>query len=80
MSRYKTVYKEVDVEVDMSDFDTDELIEELENRGRDYNTRGVDADEMRLLLETIWQKRRLGNHDYQQELDKLIYGVLGKVV
>jgi hypothetical protein len=80
MSRYKTVYKEVDVEVDMSDFDTDELIEELENRGRDYNTRGVDADEMRLLLESIWQKRRLGNHDYQAELDRLIYGVLGKIV
>ena len=80
MSRYKTVYKEVDVEVDMSDFDTDELIEELENRGRDYNTKGVDADEMRLLLESIWQKRRLGNHDYQAELDRLIYGVLGKIV
>ena len=80
MSRYKTVYKEVDVEVDMSDFDTDELIEELESRGADYNTRGVDADEMRLLLEAIWHKRRLGNHDYQQELDKLIYGVLGKII
>jgi hypothetical protein len=80
MSRYKTVYKEVDVEVDMSDFDTDELIEELESRGADYNTTGVDADEMRLLLESIWHKRRLGNHDYQQELDKLIYGVLGKIV
>jgi hypothetical protein len=80
MSRYKTVYKEVDVEVDMSDFDTDELIEELKSRGQDYNTRGVDADEMRLLLESIWHKRRLGNHDYQTELDGLIYGVLGKIV
>lgn len=80
MSRYKTVYKEVDVEVDMSDFDTDELIEELKSRGRDYNTRGVDADEMRLLLEAIWHKRRLGNPDYQTELDQLIYGVLGKIV
>ena len=80
MSRYKTVYKEVDVEVDMSDFDTDELIEELENRGRDYNTWGVDADEMRLLLEAIWHKRRLGNPDYQTELDRLIYSVLGKIV
>jgi hypothetical protein len=80
MSRYKTVYKEVDVEVDMSDFDTDELIEELKSRGQDYNTRGVDADEMRLLLEAIWHKRRLGNPDYQTELDRLIYGVLGKII
>jgi hypothetical protein len=40
----------------------------------------VDADEMRLLLEAIWLKRRLGNPDYQTELDRLIYGVLGKIV
>ena len=76
--RYRTVT--VDVEVDMSEFDTDDLIEELESRGADYNTKGVDADEMRILLESIWQKRRLGNHDYQAELDRLIYGVLGKVI
>ena len=80
MSRYKTVYTEVEVEVDMSEFETDDLIEELENRGADYNITGVDADEMRGLLESIWQKRRLGNNDYQTELDRLIYGVLGKIV
>ena len=33
MSRYKTVYTEVEVDVDLSDFDTDDLIEELESRG-----------------------------------------------
>ena len=77
---YKTIYTEVEVDVDMSDFETDDLIEELENRGLDYNTKGVDADEMRALLESIWKKRRLGNHDYQQELDRLIYGVLGKII
>jgi hypothetical protein len=58
---------------------TDDLIDELETRGRDYNTNGVDADEMRNLLETIWLNRRTGK-DYQNELDKLIYGVLGKIV
>ena len=78
MSRYRTVTAEVEVE--LSDFDTDDLIEELESRGRDYNTTGVDADEMRLLLESIWHKRRLGNNDYQTELDRLIYGVLGHVI
>ena len=80
MSRYKTIYTEVEVDVDMSEFETDELIEELDRRGLDYNTKGVDADEMRLLLESIWYKRRLGNNDYQAELDQLIYGVLGHVV
>ena len=77
MGRYINVT--VDVEVDMSDIDTDDLIDELETRGRDYNTNGVDADEMRNLLETIWLNRRAGK-DYQNELDKLIYGVLGKIV
>ncbi len=71
-------YVTAEVEVDLSEFDTDDLIEELENRGMDYNTKYVDGEEMRVLLETIWQKRRLGK-DYQQELDVLIRGVLGKV-
>lgn len=68
-----------EVEVDIEEFDTDELIEELERRGVDYNTNGVDGDEMREVLDQIWQKRRIGQ-DYQAQLDKLIYGVLGKVV
>ena len=78
--RYRSKTISVDVEVDLAEIDTDDLIEELETRGLDYNTRGVDADEMRVLLESIWHKRRLGNHDYQTELDQLIYGVLGKIV
>lgn len=77
MSRYK--YVTAEVEIDLSDFDTDDLIEELESREVDYNTRGVDADGMRELLEKIWLNRRTGK-DYQNELDNLIYGVLGKVV
>ncbi len=75
-----TIYTEVEVDVDLSDFETDELIEELERRGLDYNTRGVDADEMRQVLEQIWIKRRTGNNDYHSELDQLIWGVLGRVV
>ena len=74
-----TVYTEVEVDVDLSEFDTDDLIEELENRGLDYNTQGVDADEMRGLLEQIWINRRQGQ-DYQPQLDQLIWGVLGRVV
>lgn len=78
--RYRSKTISVDVEVDLADIDTDDLIEELETRGRDYNTKGVDPDEMRELLESIWLKRRLGNSDYQTELDRLIYGVLGKII
>lgn len=73
------VYKEVEVEIDIDDFDTNELIEELERRGVDYNTNGVDGDEMRGVLEQVWLRRRQGQ-DYQADLDRLIYGVLGKIV
>ena len=34
MSRYATVTAEVDVEVCISEFDTEDLIDELEKRGR----------------------------------------------
>lgn len=76
---YKTVYTEVEVDVDLSEFDTDDLIEELESRGLDYNSNGVDGDEMRAVLEQVWLKRRQGQ-DYQRELDQLMWGVLGKIL
>lgn len=75
----RTIYTDVGVDVDLSEFDTDDLIDELEARGLDHNTDGVDGDEMRLMLEQVWQKRRQGQ-DYQRELDSLIWGVLGRVI
>lgn len=76
---YKTVYTEVEVDVDISDFDDDDLIEELERRGLDLNTQFIDGDSMRELLTQIWIKRREGR-DYQQELDNMIYYGIGKVI
>ena len=72
-----SVYTEVEVDVDLADFDTDDLLDELESRGSLPVEGSIDAKE---IVETIWRKRRLGNHDYQTELDKLIYAVLGRVV
>lgn len=72
---YKTVYTEVEVEIDMSDFDTDDLIEELESRGAGTPDYGDGAD----VLRVIYQKRRLGQ-DYQVELDQLIWLGLGKII
>ena len=69
------VYKEVEVEVDLEDFDTDELIEELERRG----TGTVDYGNGTEVLQAIYEKRRL-RQDYQQELDQLIWLGLGKVL
>lgn len=74
---YKTIYTEVEVEVDLSEFETDELLDELASRGSLPNDADIDSKE---ILEAIWLKRRLGNHNYQDELDKLIYATLGKII
>ena len=71
---YKTIYTEVEVDVNMSDFDTDDLIEELASRGA-----GSEYGDGKEILELIYEKRRLGQ-DYQYELDQLIWLGLGKVL
>ena len=71
---YKTIYTEVDV--DLSDFDSDDLLEELESRGE----LPAESGDSKTILESIWIKRRLGRRDYEAELDQLIYAGLGKVI
>jgi hypothetical protein len=71
----KTIYTEVEVDVDLGDFDTDDLIEELESRGSGSAEYGDGKD----MLRTIYEKRRIGQ-DYQLELDQLIYAGLGKII
>jgi hypothetical protein len=72
---YKTVYTKVEVDVDLADFDTDDLIEELESRGAG----ATDYGDGKEVLEAIYRKRRLGQN-YQTELDQLIWLGLGKVL
>jgi hypothetical protein len=74
---YKTIYTEVEVDVDLSDFDTEDLLDELASRSSLPVEGSEDSKE---LVEKIWLKRRLGNHDYQAELDRLIYQVLRHIV
>ena len=71
-----SVYTEVEVDVDLEDFDTDDLIEELEKRGKGLEVASQSGTE---LLTAIYQKRRLGQ-DYQRDLDDLIYLAIGKIV
>jgi hypothetical protein len=75
MSKYKTIYKEFEVDVELSDFDTEDLLDELESRGSGV----MDYGDGKEILEAIYLKRRLGK-DYQQELDQLIWLGLGKIV
>jgi hypothetical protein len=72
-----TVYTEVEVDVSLDDFDDYDLIDELERRGRGFEVASQTPTE---LVTKIYEKRRLGNHDYQTELDELIYVTIGKVI
>jgi len=73
----KTVYKEVDVDVDLGDFETEDLIEELKNRGELPTSTGpYDSNE---LVQQIYMLRRNGK-DYQRQLDDLIYAVTGRII
>jgi hypothetical protein len=72
---YKTIYTSVEVDVDLSEFDTDDLIEELESRGAG----ATDYGDGKEILQIIYEKRRM-NKDYQQELDQLIWLGTGRIV
>jgi len=72
---YKTIYTSVEVDVDLSEFDTDDLIEELESRGAG----ATDYGDGKEILQAIYEKRRM-NKDYQQELDQLIWLGTGRII
>lgn len=69
-----TIYKEVEVEVDLDDFETDDLIKELEHRGEIPSEDGIKE-----LVDEIWQRRRL-SQDFDYALNQLIYRVSGKIL
>ncbi len=72
---YKTVYTEVEVDVDISEFDTEDLIEELELRDKYSPTMG-NSDE---LIDKIFHLRRQGK-PYERELDEYLYMRTGRAV
>lgn len=70
-------YITIDADVDLTDFDTEDLIDELESRGHDVDS--VIPLEQKQLIEKIYLKRRQGK-PFDAEIDQLIYDVLGKVI
>ena len=68
------MYITTEIDVELDDFDTEDLLEELESRGSLPVTGNAKE-----IVEFIYLKRRLGQ-DYQTELDQLIYTVLGKFI
>lgn len=65
------------VNVDASDFNDEELIEELEDRGYSIDSGGSSVTNS--VLMDIYLLRRRGL-PYDHLVDKLIYEVLGKVI
>ena len=63
----------IDVDVDLEDFDTEDLIEELERRGHS----AADYGYTNTLLRNLYEKRRTGQ-DYQWELDQIIHETIGR--
>lgn len=66
----------VNVDVDLSELDTEDLITELEARGEEVN--GFTFYESRRLLEQIYNLFR-SNQNYDSELTKLFYLELGRI-
>ena len=70
-----TVYTEVEVDVSLVDFDTDDLLEELEQRGSLPPEGNINARE---LVEQMYLLHRQGQ-DCTHMLDQLFYSVLGRI-
>ena len=69
------MYTEVEVDVSLEDFDTDDLLEELEERGALPVEGDVNARE---LVEKMYYLHRQGQ-DCTPMLDQLFYSVLGRI-
>lgn len=70
-------YVTVEVDVSLSEIDTDELVHEL--KSRDYEFNGVTDDDVKSLLYQIYQLKR-NRRSYEHLLDQLIKDVLGVAV
>ena len=72
-------YVTVDVDVYLTDFDTEDLIDELDSRGIVVGSHQTQASIVGELIRLIYEKRRLGM-DYEAELDEMIYQSIGRAI
>lgn len=64
----------VDVEVDLNEVDTEDLVKELESRDVSISF----SDDITDLINSLYQKRQLGK-DYSCDLDEIIYRSIGRI-
>ena len=73
-------YVTVEVEVDLDDFDTDDLIDEVNSRKfRITGKIDVEASSQELIHD-IYMAKHVRQQHYAHLVDQLIYQALGKVV
>lgn len=78
----------VDVDVDLYEFDTEDLLSELQRRGRRHSGVGLDEGYDPVegkgtaeLADALFEARRNGNDQRALELvDRLIYAALGRII
>ena len=69
----------IEVDIDLDQFDDDELMAEVAARNLGIAVPEAEGSETHQLITTIWLKRRLGV-DYDADIDALIYHVIGRVI
>jgi uncharacterized membrane-anchored protein len=72
-------YVTVDVDVDLDDFDTEDLVKELKSRNGEMPNH-VDSADIVNLVNEIYLARHVRKQNYDQLIDQLIYSITGKVV
>ena len=73
-----TITVNVDVDVELDDIDTQDLIDELNNRGHQLGFKENDNNE---LLEKIYQALVSNNHDQLIALSRdLVFNTIGRIV
>lgn len=73
--RSKTIYTDVEVEVDLNDFSDEELLDELAERDLIPGSHGT-GDE---LIDKIFNLRRQGKN-FDKELDEYLYIQTGRAI
>ena len=71
-----TIYKEVEVDVELSDFSDEELLEEIERREICLDT---DINDSRERVNTMYEKFRQGKN-IDSELREFFWSSIGRIV
>lgn len=73
------VTTEAEVWIDLEDFETEDLVEELKSRKASLPST-LQAADARELVNEIYLARHVYKRDYDRLVDELIYSVMGKIV